>query len=145
MATSFQMTFNGIINIIITNCSLKIPLYILFYIHTHTQPFYGSLDFVQDSPGEMVPEETFTHLHLSWSSVIPYLLPPSVMIHGILSVQFTCLIVFFHNLCPCFLWSTSWPGTIHFILHTFLNQSLASFCSRCLYHRNLFCCSTEIM
>jgi len=42
--------------------------------HTHTQPFYGSLDFVQDNLGEPVPEETFTHSHLSWSSVIPYLL-----------------------------------------------------------------------
>jgi len=27
----------------------------------HTQPFYGSLDFVQDNPGEPVPEEIFTH------------------------------------------------------------------------------------
>jgi len=26
----------------------------------HTQPFYGSLDFVQDNPDEPVPEETFT-------------------------------------------------------------------------------------
>jgi len=25
------------------------------------QPFYGSLDFVRDNPGEPVPEETFTH------------------------------------------------------------------------------------
>jgi len=31
--------------------------------HTHTQPFYGSLDFVRDNPGEPVPEETFTHSH----------------------------------------------------------------------------------
>jgi len=29
--------------------------------HTHTQPFYISLDFVRDNPGEPVPEETFTH------------------------------------------------------------------------------------
>jgi len=29
--------------------------------HTHTQPFYGSVEFVQDNPGEPVPEETFTH------------------------------------------------------------------------------------
>jgi len=29
--------------------------------HTHTQPFYGSLDFVRDNLGEPVPEETFTH------------------------------------------------------------------------------------
>jgi len=33
--------------------------------HTHTQPFYGSLIFVQDNPGELVPEETFTRSHLS--------------------------------------------------------------------------------
>jgi len=55
----------------------------------HTQPFYGSLDFVSDNPGEPVPEETFTHSHLLWSSIILYLLPPSIMIHGILPVQFT--------------------------------------------------------
>ena len=49
--------------------------------HIHTQPFYGSL-------------EIFTHPHLLWSSVIPNLLPLSITIHGILPVQFTCLIVF---------------------------------------------------
>jgi len=56
-------------------------------MHTHTQPFYGSLDFVRYNLGELVPEETFTHSHLSWSSVIPYLLHPSTTIHGILPVQ----------------------------------------------------------
>jgi len=25
------------------------------------QPFYGSLDFLRDNPGEPVPEKTFTH------------------------------------------------------------------------------------
>jgi len=59
--------------------------------HGHTQPFYSCLDFVRDNPGELVPEETFTHSHLSWSSVIPYLLPLSITIHCILPVQFTCL------------------------------------------------------
>jgi len=68
---------------------------IIKFNKTHTKPFYGSLDFVWDNPDEPVPEETFTHSHLSWSSIIPYLLPPSIMIHGILSVQFTCLTVFF--------------------------------------------------
>jgi len=29
--------------------------------HTHTQPFYGPMDFVRDNLGEPVPEETFTH------------------------------------------------------------------------------------
>jgi len=48
------------------------------HCHKHTQPFHGSLDFVPDNPGEPVSEETFTHSHLSWSSVTPYLLPPSI-------------------------------------------------------------------
>jgi len=39
--------------------------------HTHTQPFYGSVEFVRDNPGEPVPKETFTHSHSSWSSIIP--------------------------------------------------------------------------
>jgi len=39
--------------------------------HTHTQPFYGSVEFVGDNPGEPVLEETFTHSHSSWSSIIP--------------------------------------------------------------------------
>jgi len=88
-------------------------------------------------------KKTFTHSHLLWLSIIPYLLPPSVTIHGIL-----CLTVFFHNLSPSFLWSTSWPGTLHFILHTFLHPIivfLLSYCSTCTYHCNLFCCSTKSM
>ena len=84
----------------------------------HTQPFYGCLDFDWDNLGELVPEETFTHIHLLWSSVIPYLLPPFIVIHGILPIRFMCLTVFFHNLCPSFLWSTSWCSTLRFILHT---------------------------
>jgi len=57
----------------------------------------------------------------------PYLLSPSFTIHGNLPVQFTCLTVFFHNLSPSFLWSTSWPGTLHFILHTFLHPIIVFF------------------
>jgi len=41
------------------------------HTYTHTQPFYGSVEFVQNNPGEPVPEETFTHSHSSWPSVIP--------------------------------------------------------------------------
>jgi len=66
------------------------------------------MDFVLDNPGELVPEETFTHSHLAWSSIIPYLLLSSTMIHGILPVQSMHLTMFFHNLSPSFLWSTSW-------------------------------------
>jgi len=32
------------------------------HTHTHAQPFYGSVDFVRDNPGEPVPEGTFRHL-----------------------------------------------------------------------------------
>jgi len=56
-----------------------------------------------------------------------YLLPPSTMIHGILPIQPTCFTVFFHNLSPSFLWSTCWPGTHHFILHTFLHPIIVFF------------------
>jgi len=115
----------------------------LAYIHTHC--FYDSLDFVWDNLGEPVPEESFTHSHLLWSSVIPYLLPLSITIHGILPVQFMCLTVFFHNLSQSFFWPTSWPGTLHFILHTFLHLIIVFFHSTCPCHRNLFRCSTEIM
>jgi len=71
-------------------------------ITTHTEPFYGSLDFVWDNPGEPVPEETFTHWNLSWSSIVPHLLHPSNTIYDILPVQSMWLIVFFHNLLPSF-------------------------------------------
>jgi len=48
----------------------------------HTQPFNGSLDFVRDNLGEPVPKETFTHSHLSWSSIVPYLLHTHTHTHG---------------------------------------------------------------
>jgi len=89
-------------------------------------------------------KKTFTHSHLSWSSIIPCLLPPSFTIHGIL-VQFTCLTVFFHNHRPSFLWSTSWPVSSTSYSIDFFTQSLSSFCSTCSYHHNLVCCSTEIL
>jgi len=31
------------------------------------------------------------------------------------------LTVLFHNLSPSFLWSTAWPRTLHFTVHTFLH------------------------
>jgi len=36
----------------------------------HTHNHFTALEFVRDNPGEPVPEETFTHSHLSWSSII---------------------------------------------------------------------------
>ena len=46
---------------------------------TNTQPFYSSLDSVWDNLGEPVAEKTFTHLHLSWSSVDLGVTWPSVI------------------------------------------------------------------
>jgi len=120
--------------------SFKIRMFVILAIffvqtharmHTHTQPFYISLDFVWDYMVEPVPEETFTHSHLSFSLIVLYLLPPSAAIHGILPVQFTCLTVFLHNLCPSVLWS----GTLHLILHTFLHPIIVFF-SLCIHGFN---------
>ena len=46
-----------------------------------------------------------------------------------------------------FFWSTSWPGTLHFILHTFLHPIIVFFSQHMPipYHHNLFCCSSMIM
>jgi len=110
---------------------------------SHTQPFYGSLGFVWDKPGEPVQGETFTHSYLSWSSVVPYLLHPSNTIHGILPVQFTCLRVFFSNLSKFSLvYLLAWHPPLH---PSSFTQSLSSFHSTCPCHCNLFCCSAEIM
>jgi len=63
--------------------------------------------------------------HLSWSSSNIYQLLPSTRIHSILPVQFTCLTIFLHNLCPCPLWFTSClePSTSYSI-HFLPNQGL---------------------
>ena len=74
--------------------------------------------FVQDYPGEPVPEETLTHPP-SWSSPYLYQLLPSTTIHSILPVQIACLAIFLHNLCPCPLWSTCWSEALHLIFHNF--------------------------
>jgi len=47
-------------------------LFTYSHTHRHTEPLYGSMDPVQDNPGEPIPEESFTLSHLSWSSIVPY-------------------------------------------------------------------------
>jgi len=82
--------------------------------------------FVQDYPGEPVPEETLTHPP-SWSSSHLYQLLPSATIHSILPVQITCLAIFLHNLSPRPLWSTSWSGpSTSYSIH-FFTQSVSFF------------------
>ena len=97
---------------------------------------------VQNYPGKLVPEETFTHSHLSGSSTILYQLPPSTVIHSILPIHFTCLTAFLHNLSP---WSTSGPDPSTTYSIRFFTQSSFSFHNICPYHCSMFCCSTEIM
>jgi len=113
--------------------------------HTHTQPFYGSLDFVQDNQGEPIPEETFTHSHSSSSSIIPicflHLLRSmaSCLFNARALQSFsTIYLQVFFGLPPGLA-----PSTSYFI--HFFTQSSSSFRNACPYHRNLFCCSTEIM
>jgi len=81
--------------------------------YTHTQPFYGS-GFCLGQPVWAGTRRNIHPLTPNWSSIIPYLFPLPITIHGIFPVQFTCLTVFFHNRSPSFIWSTSWPGTLHF-------------------------------
>jgi len=92
---------------------------------THTQLFYGYLNFVRDNPGESVPEETFTHSNLSWSSMIPYLISPSITFHGIL-----CSIYMPDSVFPQPLSKFSLvyllPDTFHFIL-AFLHPIIVFF------------------
>jgi len=89
---------------------------------THTQPFYGSLDFVWDNPGEPVPEETFTHSHcgyqlfLSASSIYYDPWHPMCSIYVPDSLFPQCLLCFFGlplGLAP----STSYS------IHFFTNES----------------------
>jgi len=111
-------------------------------------PFYDPLSGTTQYPREPVPEETFTLSHLSWSSIILYLLQPSTTIYCILPVQFMCLTILLHKLSPSSLWSTSWFGTLHFILHTFLHPFIVFLLQHmpiAPYQCNLFCCSTKIM
>jgi len=102
------------------------------------------MDFVRDNLGEPVSEETFTHLHLSWSSIVPYLLHPFNAIHGILPVQSTRLTVFFHKLQVFFGLPLGLAPSTSYSIH-FFTQSLSSFHNTCPYHCSLFCCSTEII
>jgi len=61
--------------------------------------------------GRYLKKNSPTHIHpvhqISFMNFLQLL-----RIRGILFVQFTCLTVLFHNLCPGPLWSSSWSGTL---------------------------------
>jgi len=96
------------------------------HTHTHTQPFSALWKL---SGTTRVSRYQKKHSPTTLIVVInhPYLLSPSTTTHGILRIQSTCSTVFFRNLSPSFLWSTFWPGTLHFILHTFLHPIIVFF------------------
>jgi len=90
-------------------------------MHIQTQPFNGPL-FGTTQVGQY-QKKTFTHSQLSWSSNILYLL------WSIASSLFNlrCLRVLFHCLSPGPLWSTSWSGTLYWILHEFRHPIIINF------------------
>jgi len=95
-------------------------------IHTHTTV----LRLFGFCPGQPGWAGTRRNIHPLTPIVVikyPYLLSPSTTMHGILPIQSMRFTVLFHNLSPSFLWSTSWPGTLHLILHTFLHPIIVFF------------------
>jgi len=64
------------------------------YTHTHTQLFYGCLDFVRDNPGELVPEKKHapTRTYLGYQSSLD----------GVLSISYLTLIETMHLSCTVF-------------------------------------------
>ena len=84
------------------------------HTHTHTHTHTTILRLCGICPGQPGWAGTRRNIHpLTLIVVInhPYLLSPSITIHGILRIQSTCSTVFFHNPSPSFLWSTSGIST----------------------------------
>jgi len=69
--------------------------------HTHTTILQLS-GLCSPQPEWPAPQETFTHSHLWWSSVILYLLPPSITVQGIRTFLHP-IIVFFSQHIPILL------------------------------------------
>ena len=104
---------------------------------THTQPFYGSLDFVWTMP---VRRHQKIHSPTHIIMVINHPLFASSVYYN--PWRPLCSIYGPDSLFPQSLSKFS-PFTLYSI--PFFTQSLSSFHSICQYHRNLFCCSTEVM
>ena len=87
------------------------PLYLAYVLDSPLEQPLSKEDLERgcsrDNPGRPVPEETFTHLHPSWSTFFLYHLSPFATVHGIVFIQLTCLTVLSNNLfpvCECFFW-----------------------------------------
>jgi len=117
-------------------------LYILCKQEEQQQPFYGPLSgttWVSQYQKKHSPTHNYldhqpsfvSFLHLLWSTASP--------LFTLRAWQFL------HNLSPSPLWSTSWSGTLHFILHSFLHQVIVFFSPHMPIPLQPVCCSTEIM
>jgi len=80
------------------------------------------------------------HSHLSWSSIIPYLLPPSITIHGILPLQFTCLTVFSTISLQVFFGLPDLASSTSYSIHFFTNHCLLF----TAYAHNIVTCFTVV-
>jgi len=121
-------------------CTLWAPSSCLFNTKTTTTTTTTAVlrPFVRDYPGEPVPEETFTHSHLFWSSVICFL----NLLRSIASFLFSLRT--WQSFC-----TTSFQvlfglllGKVPFTSY-FFSQSLSYFRNAWPYQCNLFCCSTK--
>jgi len=85
------------------------------HTHTHTHNHFMAVSILSGTTRlSWYQKKTFTHSHSSWPSIIPYLLPPSITIHGILPVQFVCLTVFFYNLSKfSLIYILAWHPPLH--------------------------------
>ena len=109
--------------------------------HTHTQPFYGPLSG-STRVSRYQKKHSSTHTtpahqpSLSASSIYHESWHPPCSIHAPGNLSARPLTVS----SSAYLWVWSHTYSIHFF-----TQSLSSFHNTCPYHRNLFCCSSDVM
>jgi len=103
-------------------CGVKLQDKTHTHTHTHTT-ILRLCGICPGKPGWAGTRRNIHPLHSSWSSIIPI-----CFLHLLWHVASS---VFnphaLQSFSTSFLWSTSWPGTLHFILHTFLHPMIVFF------------------
>jgi len=98
--------------------------------HTHTtQPFYGSVEFVRTTRVSRY-QKKYSPTHSLWSSII-HICFLHLLRHMASSVFNPRALQSFPTISLQVFFGLSWPGTLHFILHTFLHSIIVFF----LQHR----------
>jgi len=88
------------------------------------------------------PTLTYPDHQLSFISFLPLLQSIASSLFNLCAWQSFCTTSL---QSPGPLWSTYWSGAHHFTLHRFLHPIIVFFSQHMPYHRNLFCCSIDIM